>query len=130
MAGKNNKKGRGTGGGPSGATAPARQRPLTERAVRKSIQTVYRAGNLTDNIHQGNATSRAIAKAPRDRRIGLSGRMVDRQIARRQALSTQQRQVDRNNLAKGYRLLRKKDPVTARKLFQMDGKRLNFDRKR
>jgi hypothetical protein len=130
MAGKNNKKGRGAGGGASGVTATAKQRPLTDRSVRKSIQTVYRAGNLTDNIHQGNAVSRAIAKAPRDRRRGLAGRMVDRQIARRQALSAQQRQVDRNNLAEGYRTLRKKDPATARKLFQMDGKRFNFDRKR
>ena len=116
---------------PAGSSvAAAKQRPLTERAVRKSIQTVYRAGNLTDNIHQANATSRAIAKAPRDRRIGLSRRMVDRQIARQRALSAQQRQVDRNNLAEGYRTLRKKDPATARKLFQLDGKRLNFDRKR
>lgn len=116
---------------PAGTSvAPAKQRPLTNRAVRKSIQTVYRAGNLTDNIHQGNAVSRAIAKAPRDRRKGLSGRMVDRQIARQQALSAQQRQVDRNNLAEGYRTLRKKDPATARKLFKMDGKRFNSDRKR
>ena len=130
MAGKNNKKGRGAGGGISGATAPAKQLPLTERAVRKSIQTVYRAGNLTDNIHQDNATSRAIRKVPRDRRIGLSRRMVDRQIARQQALSAQQRQVDRNKLAEGYRDLRKVDPATARKLFKLDGKRLNFDRKR
>jgi hypothetical protein len=116
---------------PSGMQAPAvKQRPLTDRSVRKSIQTTYRAGNLLDNRHQDNATSRAIAKAPLDRQRGLAGRMLDRQIARRQALSAQQRQVDRNNLAEGYRTLRKKDPATARKLFQMDGKRFNSDRKR
>ena len=116
---------------PAGAAVvAAKQRPITDRSMRKSIQTTYRAGNLTDNTHQDNAVSRAIAKAPRDRRIGLKNRMVERQIARRQALSAQARQLDRNNLAEGYRTLRKKDPATARKLFKMDGKRFNSDRKR
>lgn len=116
---------------PAGTSvAPAKQRPLTERAVRRGIQTIYKAGNLTDNIHQGNAVSQAIANAPRDRRRGLSSRMVERQIARRQVLSAQQRQIDRNNLAQGYRTLRKADPATARQIFQLDGKRFNFDRKR
>ncbi len=127
MAGKNNKKGRGTGGGPSGATAPAKQRPATDRSLRKGIQVTYRAGNMLDN--QDYATARAISKAPRDRQSGLEGRMRDRLNARRQVLSAQGRQADRDNLAKGYRALRTKDPATARKLFKMDGKRFNSFRK-
>ena len=129
MAGKNNKKGRGTGGGPSGATAPAKQRPATDRSLRKGIRATYNAGNLLDNRHQDNATARAISKAPRDRQSGLVDRMRDRLSARRQVLSAQGRQADRDNLAKGYRALRTKDPATARKLFKMDGKRFNSFRK-
>ena len=122
MAGKNNKKGRGTGGGPSGATAPAKPRKMSEAQAVQANKVNYRAHGLLSNIHQDNATARSLAKMPSARRSGFSDRMRARLNARSNQVQSARNRIARDSTAQVIRDLRKADPATARKWFKAAGR--------
>ena len=118
MAGKNSKKSRGVGGAASGATANAKPRQMSQKAVDRGIKTTYKASGLLVN----NAMEHSIRKMSPERRVGFNDRIRERIDSRREDLFAARKANDRSRVASSYRTLRKTDPALARKYFQTKGR--------
>jgi hypothetical protein len=122
MAGKNNKAGRGTGGGSSGTTAPAKPRKMSEAQAVRANKVNYKAHGLLANTHQDNATARSMAKMPSARRSGFRDRMRARLEARGNQVHSARHRIARDKTAQAIRSLRKVDPAKARAWFKAAGR--------